>query len=90
MVEYAYNSIVHSSIKKSPFEIVKGRSKVPPLLSTHEKIFRVDEYVHDLQSFFKKVKDAIQYSHHKQKLATDKSVDVLQSLKLMIGFCLNS
>ena len=30
------------------------------------------EYVNDLQSVFQNIKDAIKYSHHKQKLATDK------------------
>ena len=58
LVEYAYNNMMHSSIEKSSFEIVKGKSKVPPLLRTHDKIFVVDEYVHDLKSAFKKVKDA--------------------------------
>ena len=38
-VEYEYNNTMHSSIRKTPFEIVKGRSKVPPLLRTHDKTF---------------------------------------------------
>ena len=73
LLDYAYSNTVHSSTKKTSFEIVEGRSKVPPLLRTHDKIFAVDEYyVHDLQSAFQKVKYDIQYSQHKHKLAADK------------------
>ena len=39
LVEYAYNNTVHTSTGKSPFEIVEGRSKVPPILRMHQKIF---------------------------------------------------
>ena len=52
---------------KSPFEIVEGRSKVPPILRMHQKIFAAYEYVHDLQASFQKIKDAIQESQQKQK-----------------------
>ena len=60
LVEYAYNNTVHTSTGKSPFEIVEGRSKVPPILRMHQKIFTADEYVRDLQASFQKIKDAIQ------------------------------
>ena len=62
LVEYAYKNTVHSFNGKTSLEIVGGRSKVPPLLRTHDKIFTADEYVYDLQSAFQKVKDAIRYS----------------------------
>ena len=39
LVEYAYNNTVHTSTGKSPFEIVEGRSKAPPILRMHQKIF---------------------------------------------------
>ena len=61
LVEYAYDNTMHTSIGKSPFEIVEGRSKVPPILRMHQKIF-ADEYVHDLQASFQKIKDVIQAS----------------------------
>ena len=52
LVEYAYNNTVHTSTRKSPFEIVEGRSKGPPILRMHQKIFAADEYVRDLQASF--------------------------------------
>ena len=50
---------MHSSIGKSPFEIIDDRPKVPPILRMHQNIFVVDEYVCDLQTSFEKIKDAI-------------------------------
>ena len=72
LVEYAYNNTVHTSTGKSPFEIIEGRSKVPPILRMHQKIFAANEYVRDLQTSFQKIKDTIQVSQQKQKLAVDK------------------
>ena len=66
------HTITQCILGKSPFEIVEGRSKVPPLLRTHDKIFATDKYVHDLQSAFKKVKDVLHYSQLKQKLVANK------------------
>ena len=48
LVEYAYKNTMHSSTRKSLFEIIEGRSKVSPLLRTHDKIFVAEKYVHDL------------------------------------------
>ena len=62
LVEYAYNNTVHTSIGKSPFGIVEGWSKFPPILRMHQKIFTGDEYVRDLQASFQKIKDAIKES----------------------------
>ena len=59
LVEYAYNNTVHSSIGKSPFEIKEGRPIAPPILRMHQNIFAADEYVHNLQMVFEKIKDAI-------------------------------
>ena len=72
LVEYAYNNTVHSSIGKSPFEIIKGRPKVPSILRMHQNIFAADEYVCDLQMSFEKIKDAIKISQQKQKSTVDK------------------
>ncbi|MCO5587789.1 hypothetical protein L7F22_041741 [Adiantum nelumboides] len=41
----AYNSTVHTSTGKAPFEIVEGGKKVPPILQTKDKIFEVEKYV---------------------------------------------
>ena len=47
LVEYAYNNIVHTSIGKTPFEVVEGRPKVPPIFRIKENIFAADEYVRE-------------------------------------------
>ena len=72
LVEYAYINTVHSSTGKSPFEIIEGRPKVPPILRMHQNIFAADEYVRDLQMSFEKIKDAIKVTQQKQKSAADK------------------
>ena len=55
LVEYAYNNTVHASTGKTPFEIVEGRRKVPPLLRMKGDIFAADEYVRDINDAFQKV-----------------------------------
>ena len=72
LVEYVYNNTIHSTTGKTPFEILEGRSKVPLVLRTHGKIFTADEYSRDLRKSFKKIKEAISASQHKQKRAVDK------------------
>ena len=72
LVEYAYNNTVHTSTGKSPFEIVEGYPKVPPILRTKENIFAADEYVRDVREAFTKVKEALKKAQQKQKLAADK------------------
>ena len=32
LLEYAYNNTVHTSTQKTPFEIIEGRPKIPPIL----------------------------------------------------------
>ena len=48
LVEYAYNNTVHSSIGKTPFEIIEAKPKPPVLLKMRHNIFVVDEYVKDI------------------------------------------
>ena len=72
MVEYAYNNTVHTSTGKTPFEIVEGRRKVPPILRMKGDIFATDEYVCDINDAFQKVRDAIKASQEKQKRAVNK------------------
>ncbi|KAH7445295.1 hypothetical protein KP509_01G001400 [Ceratopteris richardii] len=71
LVEYAYNSTVHSSTGKAPFEIVEGGKKIPPILHTKDKIFEADRYVQDWQEAYTKVKHALEKSQTKQKRVAD-------------------
>ncbi|MCO5564783.1 hypothetical protein L7F22_018451 [Adiantum nelumboides] len=72
LVEYAYNNTVHTSTGEAPFEVIEGRSKVPPILKMHGKIFAADEYSRDLRDSFAKIKEAISIAQQKHKAAADK------------------
>ncbi|MCO5563730.1 hypothetical protein L7F22_017377 [Adiantum nelumboides] len=72
LVEYAYNNTVHTSTGKTPFEVIEGRSKVPPILKMHGKIFVADEYSLDLRDSFAKIKEAISIAQQKHKAVADK------------------
>ncbi|MCO5548846.1 hypothetical protein L7F22_002308 [Adiantum nelumboides] len=72
LLEYAYNNTIHTSTGRTPFEIIEGRPKVPPILRTQQQIFAADEYVRDVRDAFQKIKEALQKAQKKQKLATDK------------------
>ncbi|MCO5569514.1 hypothetical protein L7F22_023227 [Adiantum nelumboides] len=72
LVKYAYNNTVHTSTGKTPFEVIEGRSKVPPILKMHGKIFAANEYSRDLHDSFAKIKEAISIAQQKHKAAADK------------------
>ncbi|MCO5582065.1 hypothetical protein L7F22_035956 [Adiantum nelumboides] len=55
LVEIVYNNTIHSSTGKAPFEIVEGAMKVPPFLSTEDKILEANEYTRDLDTDFAKI-----------------------------------
>ncbi|MCO5561547.1 hypothetical protein L7F22_015167 [Adiantum nelumboides] len=65
LVEFAYNNTIHSSTEKAPFEIVEGAMKVPPFLSTKDKIFEADEYTRDVDTAFAKVRETLQKSQER-------------------------
>ena len=59
LVEYAYNNTAHSSTGKSPFEVIEGKPKPPLMLKMKHNIFVADEYVRDIQEYFKRLKEPI-------------------------------
>ncbi|MCO5549927.1 hypothetical protein L7F22_003404 [Adiantum nelumboides] len=63
--------MIHSSTGKAPFEIVEDAMKVPPFLSTKDKIFEADEYTKDLDTAFAKVRETLQKSQEWQQIVTD-------------------
>ncbi|MCO5611864.1 hypothetical protein L7F22_066123 [Adiantum nelumboides] len=72
LVEVAYKNTIHTSTGKAPIEIVEGAMKVPPFLSTKDKIFEADEYTKDLDTAFAKVRETLQKSQERQKKAADR------------------
>ena len=78
LVEYAYNNMVHSSIGKSPFEVIEGKPKPPLMLKIKNNIFAASEYVRDIKESFQKIKEAISASQHKKKRAVDKHTKPLE------------
>ena len=48
MVEYAYNKTIHTSIGKTPFEIVEGRPKLPLIVKYLSNVFAANECSRDL------------------------------------------
>ena len=59
MVEYVYNNTIHTSMGKTPFEIVEGRPKLPLVVKYLSNVFAADEYSKGLIESFQRVKDHI-------------------------------
>ncbi|MCO5557138.1 hypothetical protein L7F22_010695 [Adiantum nelumboides] len=72
LAEYAYNNTVHTSTGKTPFEIVEGSKKVPPILQTKDKIFEANKYMQNTDEAYRKMKLALEKTQSKQKKAVDR------------------
>ena len=59
MVEYMYNNPIHTSMGKTPFEILEGKPKLPLIVKYLGNVFAIDKYSKDLKESFQRVKDAI-------------------------------
>ncbi|MCO5562083.1 hypothetical protein L7F22_015709 [Adiantum nelumboides] len=77
-VEYAYNNTIHTSMGKTPFEVIEGRPRLPLILKPHEKIFAADEEVRDIPVAFDKIKESIQSAQQTYK-SSDTNVKALQN-----------
>ena len=69
LLGYAYNNTIHSSIGKSPFEVIEGRPKLPLIVKYMGNVFVADEYARDLKEYFDKIKESISIVQKKQKQA---------------------
>ncbi|MCO5605287.1 hypothetical protein L7F22_061890 [Adiantum nelumboides] len=72
LVEYAYNSTMHTSTSKAAFEIVEEGKKVPPILQTKDKIFEADKSMQNTDEAYRKIKLALEKTRSKQKKAADR------------------
>ncbi|MCO5597747.1 hypothetical protein L7F22_051828 [Adiantum nelumboides] len=75
--QYDFLEDKSKKVRKAPFKIVEGAMKVPPFISTKDKIFEADEYTRDLDTDFAKVRETLretlQNSQERQKKAADRN-----------------
>ncbi|MCO5568026.1 hypothetical protein L7F22_021722 [Adiantum nelumboides] len=72
LVEFVYNTTIHSSTDKAPFEIVEGARKPPPMVKVMDDVFEADKFVEDLDLAYQQVQLTIQNAQEKQKKVADK------------------
>ncbi|MCO5547930.1 hypothetical protein L7F22_001385 [Adiantum nelumboides] len=69
LVKFAYNTTIHNSTSKAPFEIVEGARKPPPMVKVMDDVFEADKFVEDLDLAYQQVQQSIQKAQEKQKKA---------------------
>ena len=56
MVVYAYNNTIHTSMGKTPFDIIEGRPKLPLMVKYLSNLFAANESSKDLTKSFQGLK----------------------------------
>ena len=89
LLEYAYNNTIHTSTRKAPFEIIKGRPKLPLIVKMLGHVFAAVNIFEILRNLFKRLK-ILYPSRKRDKMLLRISTKEIWSSKRMIGCYLSS